>query len=148
MNAEIRAHRILKKLGSYKSADEGESAAGVSRDLGQLIGRYKNPLSDGRVILVFEDGVAWEEGGELVEAPYDQMATVSLPQGKDTDALSLLMKDGSHLLMPAMYRNGNLTDCMEMIRFLDRVLADLAEASPASATAQPDTGADPSNRLS
>jgi hypothetical protein len=100
------------------------------------------------VILVFEGGVAWEDCEEWVEARYDQIATVSLPQGTDTDALSLLMKDGSHLLMPTMYRDGKFTDCMEMVRFLDRVLADLAEASPASTTVQPDTGAVPGNRLS
>ena len=148
MKAEIRAHRILKKLRNYKSADERESAAGFSRDLGKLLGRYKNPLPDGRALLVFAGGVAWEDGEELVEARYDQMATVSLPQGTDTDALSLLMKDGSHLLMPTMYRDGKFTDCMEMVRFLDRVLADLAGASPASTTVQPDTGAGPGNRIS
>ena len=148
MKAEIRAHRILKKLKSYKGADEGEVPTGFSRDLAKLLGRYKNPLPDGRALLVFEGGVAWEDGEEWVEARYDQMATVSLPQEKDTDALSLLMKDGSHLLMPTMYRDGNSTDCMEMVRFLDRVLADLAEASPASTAVQPDTGAGPGNRLS
>lgn len=148
MIAEIRAHRILKKMRNYKCTDERESAAGFSRDLGKLLGRYKNPLPEGRVILVLEGGVAWEDGEEWVKARYDQMATVSLPQEKDTDALSLLMKDGSHLLMPTMYRDGKFADCMEMVRFLDRVLADLAEAGPASTTVQPDTGAAPGNRLS
>lgn len=126
MNVEIRAHRILKKLKNYTGVGESnESPVSPLSNFGLHIGRYSNPLPDGRIIHVLENGVAWEDDGKLIEVPYSQIATVSIGQDKGAEALELRMKDGSILVMPVSGREGRLSDAMAMVQFLDRVLADI-----------------------
>ncbi|HCH0556436.1 TPA: hypothetical protein NKO30_006568 [Pseudomonas aeruginosa] len=128
MNVEIRAHRILKKLKSYTGVGESnESPVGSVRNFGLCVGRYSNPLPDGRIIHVLKKGVAWENDGVLIEVPYRQIATVCICQDKGAETLDLYMKDGSILVMPVAGREGRFSDAMAMIQFLDRVLADMSK---------------------
>jgi hypothetical protein len=127
MNTAIRVHRILAALENYQNAGQGDdwSSKSFGGHLGDLIGCYRNPDSQNDMVGIFVDGLAWFENSQAVNVRFDDIADVSLLNGKESEGLLLNLLDGKKLQLPVKGHRGRLFDSMEMLRFLDRVIQDL-----------------------
>lgn len=127
MNISIRAHRILSAILNYKKVDPKDKWPLELADgrLGEAIGCYRNSESEDDIIGIFSDGMAWRESGHLVELRFADLVQVDLPNGKESEGLLLVSRDGRQQQLPVKGRHGQFFDSMEMLRFVDRVMKDL-----------------------
>lgn len=127
MHTAVRAHRILTALTNYQEAgkvdDWPAELSGVH--LGEPIGWYRNPGPQGDVIGIFADGLGWSQNGQAVDLVFADIVEVTLPSGKESEGLLLMVRDGRQLQLPVKGQRGQFFDSMEMLRFLDRVMQDL-----------------------
>ena len=126
MNVAVRAHRILNAMANYQKAsptDDRLSKLAHER-LGAAIGSYRNPGPAGEVVGIFADGMAWREGDRSIEIRFADLAEVALPNGKESEGLSLRLRDGQQQQLPVRGQRGRLRDSMEMLRFVHRVMQD------------------------
>jgi hypothetical protein len=132
MNAAIRAHRILAALANYQKAEQTDSwpLKLAASQLGEPIGCYRNPGSDGEVIGIFANGLTWLEGTDAVGLLFRDIAEVTLPSGKQSEGLLLKMRNGWQHQLPVKGQRGKFFDSMEMLRFLNRVMQDLRGQEP------------------
>ena len=115
----------------HKARPEDEWPLQLSHgQLGEPVGCYRNPGPGGAVIGVFADGLARREGGRSVELRFSDVAEVELPSGKESECLSLRLRDGRQLKLPVKGQRGPFFDSMEMLRFLDRVMHDVRPQDP------------------
>ncbi len=117
---EVRAKRILGRLGGYESVDDSarQPVAGVR--LGKWIGRYSNP-GGMDIVDVFEDGLAWD--GDLTRSVrYDQISAVNVSDGIDSRAVILTKADGEAVRVTIAGGEGRIRDSMEFYRFVSRVI--------------------------
>lgn len=132
MHVGIRAHRILSALAHYKEAGKADDwPLEVSGEhLGDPIGWYRNPGTQGEVVGIFADGLAWSQDGHPVALKFADIAEVMLSHGKESEGLLLKLRNGTLLPLPIKGRQGRFVDAMEMLRFLDRVMQDLRRKEP------------------
>lgn len=129
MDTATRAHRILAAMANFQKATSTHDLLlqPVDDRLGEAIGRYRNPGVEGVVIDLFADGMAWSEDGCSFEFRFRDVSEVTLPTGKESEGLLLLLRDGKRLNLPVKGQRGRFFDSMEMLRFLERVIQDLRE---------------------
>jgi hypothetical protein len=125
-NVEIRAKRILSALPSYQTAAEiSEAAPAGSEAFGSLIGRYQNIETEVGTIWFFETAIVWATLSAVIYIPFKEVEHVGLSAEKESEELALKMRDGRDILLPVEGKRGRFFDSMEVLRFFDRVLADL-----------------------
>lgn len=102
MDTAVRVHRVFGAMANYQKANptDGWSIRLADGLLGEPIGCYRNPEPEGDVICIFADGLAWHEGGRLVEVRFTDVSEVTLPSGKKSEGLLLKMQDGTQLRLP------------------------------------------------
>lgn len=126
MNVEIRAKRVLSVLPNYQPAPEVAVAGpAVSETCGRLLGRYRNTDTDVDALWFYETAVIWSASAGTIEIPFKEIDHVTLPAEKESEGLMLKMRDGRNISLPVRGKSGRFFDSMEMLRFFDRVLADL-----------------------
>ncbi|GAA4337996.1 hypothetical protein GCM10023165_16420 [Variovorax defluvii] len=127
MDTAVRAHRILGAMANCQKANSPGDTLPKLADvrLGDLIGCYQNPGPEGETIGIFADGLAWNEGGRLIELSFADVQEGSLPSEKASEGVLLTMRDGKQFRLPVRGQRGRFFDSMEMLRFLDRVIQDL-----------------------
>ncbi|WP_143540387.1 hypothetical protein [Rhizobium chutanense] len=122
MNARIRARRILKDLRRYEAMP---SPMWHQRDdFGFLIGTYSNPGPSNARIFILDNGILWGDGEEGNSFLYSEVMVVSILEGQESVEIIILTDGGKELRLPISGRDGKYSDCMVMLRFLDRVVAD------------------------
>lgn len=126
METIVRVHRILKPLESFEIlTSESEVASRKSNEFPRLpIGVYKNPGRDGVAVYIYDDGLSWVDAGNQYEIKYDEIASVELLDGKGSSHLVFELMNGNSAGMPILGSRENFHDSLEVLRFLDRVLAD------------------------
>ena len=126
METIARVHRILKPLESFEIlASKSEDISKKSKKFPSLpIGVYRNPGREGVAVFVYDDGLSWDEAGSQYEIKYDEISKVDLPDDKRTTHLLVELMNGKHAALPILGSRGNFRDSLEVLRFLDRVLAD------------------------
>jgi hypothetical protein len=126
MNVEIRAKRILSALPNYQSAtDIASTPPAVPKAGGGLLGRYRNTETDVDALWFYETAVIWLSSDAVVEIPFKEIERVELPAEKESEGLILKMRGGRDIPLPVRGKRGRFFDSMEVLRFFDRVLADL-----------------------
>ncbi|WP_126908418.1 hypothetical protein [Rhizobium chutanense] len=122
MNARIRARRILKDLRRYEvmSSPMWHEREGF----GFLIGIYSNPGPNNTKIFILDNGILWGDGEEGKSFLYSEVKLVSILEGKESVQIIILTDGGKELRIPISGRDGKYSDCMVMLRFMDRVVAD------------------------
>lgn len=64
------------------------------------------------------------DGGEGKSLLYSEVKLVSILEGQESVEIIILTDGGKELRIPVSDRDGKYSDCMVMLRFLDRVVAD------------------------
>jgi len=126
MTTAIRAHRILAALANYQSAEIAGSEIFEPHvpHLGAPVGCYRNPGVAGELVAVFADGLSWTEAEGAIGVRFAEIVDVSLPEGKESEALSLWLSGDRELRLPIRGGLGRCHDSLEVLRFLDRVCED------------------------
>lgn len=128
LNVEVRARRTLAGLANYQPVSEvAEPIPEKSDELGAPIGRYRNTTSDIDALWIFDRGISWFSPQGVVDVPFDKIDRVDLPDIKASEGLAIILKDGQEIYLPVRGRHGRFVDSMEILRFIDRVLAELRE---------------------
>lgn len=129
MNASIRAHRILRAMPNYRKASSVDGGLFDLEDvrLGDAVGYYQNPGDGEPIIGIFSGGIAWSDNGRSISLRFIDFYEVSLPDGKESKEIMLLMRDGMRYSLPIKGQRANFFDSLEMLRFIDRVLADISQ---------------------
>ncbi|ANK93808.1 MULTISPECIES: hypothetical protein [Rhizobium] len=122
MNARIRAKRILKDLRRYEAMPS--PIWHQREEFGFLIGIYSNPGPSNNKIFILDNGIFWGDGGEGKSFLYSEVKLVSILEGQESVEIIILTDGGKELRIPVSGKDGKYSDCMVMLRFLDRVVAD------------------------
>jgi len=132
MHPSIRAHRILKRLAGYRNWTGEEVPPNHKGKLGDLIGSYSPETGDGsEAIWIFSEGLCWIAEGVVAQVAYKDIESVELGDEKNSRNLRLRLNSGEQHLLSVPGGTGPFHDSLEILRFLDRVLADLGRADPA-----------------
>ncbi|PDT02459.1 hypothetical protein EFR84_07810 [Rhizobium chutanense] len=91
---------------------------------GFLIGIYSNPGPNNTKIFILDNGILWGDGEEGKSFLYSEVKLVSILEGKESVQIIILTDGGKELRIPISGRDGKYSDCMVMLRFMDRVVAD------------------------
>lgn len=130
MNVRIRIKRILEPLRGFRYV-KNETEAPVdlrSANLGRVIGCYDNEEKESGDIWIYEDGLMWQMKNELHPVRFDEIAQVVVPNEKRSVHLHFVKGNGQVLIWPFDGNDGMHFDSLEMVRFLDRVMADIRDA--------------------
>lgn len=116
-----RAHRTLRKLKPFVAVDDPEKQ---DPQLGASIGFYDNrPLEDSRV-LFFDRGLVIASDGEAEAVLYQSIRSSRMRGPLPGTVIVMMLKNGTSSLLSIKGRRGNILDATEVLRFLDRVVAD------------------------
>ncbi|MGO1070759.1 hypothetical protein [Lysobacter sp. CA199] len=126
MSAATRSHRILRRMAAYKGVAESAGECPQTRDMGALLGQYQNPVGQGD-LWFFDYGLVWAGSNGSEEIRFDSILEVRLPNGKESLALNLICVDGREHVIPVGNSYGKFFDSLEMLRFFDRTIEDLAK---------------------
>lgn len=128
-----RAHRILKSLSNYFDLTEEHFSLGkFSADLQEkenVVGLYRNSTnSDNGAILITDFGFHLEEAGQWRFISFKEIVGPELPNQKiDVVGFHIRLRNGSSVWVPVSgVKSGKFYDAFEFIRFLDRVIQDMA----------------------
>ena len=132
--AYSRAHRSFRGLSRFEFARQDSSRIADFDDvidahgIDQIIGIYVDPETAGRsAIVVSEDGLLIVDRPTSKWVRFDEIAsTVSQPMEEMSSEIRLILQDGSVAVLSVTGRNGRFRDVFAFIRFLDRVLDDIA----------------------
>ncbi|WP_145964980.1 hypothetical protein [Rhizobium leguminosarum] len=122
MNARIRAKRTLKNLRRYEAMPS--PIWHQREEFGFLIGIYSNPGPSNTKISILDKGIFWGDGGEGKSFLYPEVKLVSVLEGIESVEIVILTDGGKELRIPVSGRDGQYSDCMLMLRFMDRVVED------------------------
>ncbi len=125
MNPKSRAHRILRHIKNYESAESNDCIDIKTSTLGPFLGTYKN--EDGSNILFYDRGISWTSLGASYFAAYDEIKDVLLVDEKKSKALQIETKGGNSHLLPVDGHNGRFFDSLEVYRYLKRTLSDIQD---------------------
>jgi hypothetical protein len=129
MDASIRAHRTIGHFPKDRwIPGPGDRNEPSGSDLGFLIGSYLNPRPESEIVEVRLYGLSWELEGYTFGLRYEDIDLVELGNAKDSTGLDLTLKDGRKVFLPIRGRDGRMRDCMEFLRFIDRVVTDISES--------------------
>lgn len=137
----FRANRILRRMKRYYDLSMGEGSPaelppGLNVQTPEVaIGIYINqsqPHLD--AILITNTAIYIVNGQEWNRTAFAEIRKIVFPPSKkDVIGLSVERRDGSAFWLPvAGVVSGRFYDAFEMMRFLDRVCADIAEANVAT----------------
>jgi hypothetical protein len=126
MNTYTRVYRILSRLSSFRqieTADRGIIEQ-IKGRLGKPLGCYQNPPPSQEVIYILEDGLLLFSISKVSLIEYSSIRNVSI-DGKNALEISIITNDGEEILLQVKGNDGKFFDSLEMLRFLDRVIADV-----------------------
>ena len=133
MNVSVRASRVLGVLEAYRDLTAGQWSANAPAlpsfsDGEQLIGAYSNDWEKNSELVLFTTKsicVLFNDRKWYVIKFEDIERTIA-PNGKENvKGFSLLLRDQSRIWLPiGGSRAGRFFDAFEVLRFVDRVLAD------------------------
>src|SRR5258708_39387179 len=132
-----RAHRILKRLGSYSDVADNtdRTPPGLEQQEVQtderLLGWYALSRGDTRDgFAVTTKGLRIFDGNGFHLIGYDQILLVAAPGPKTSvDHLTVELKNGTVVELSVSGGRGRLRDAWEVLRFLKRVTEDLRKMS-------------------
>jgi hypothetical protein len=125
VRTSVRAHRILVPLARYRPIMSGAAPAiDMKGSLGEPIGCYENG-DRGNDVWVFDEGLAWANGGEVTAVRFDEIVGTSLPEGKASLAVCVTEKSGRQVVVPVEGRRARAVDALEFCRFVTRVVEDV-----------------------
>ncbi|MBB3563081.1 hypothetical protein LVY75_13535 [Sinorhizobium sp. B11] len=122
MNARIRAKRILKNTKRYESMPSPIQQQ--REEFGLLIGVYSNPSPIEDRIFIADKGLFWGDGEEGRSFLYTEVKSVSASEGQHSVEIVILTNQDRELRIPVYGRDGKYSDCMVMLRFVDRITED------------------------
>lgn len=122
MNARIRAKRILKNTKRYESMPSPIQQQ--REEFGLLIGVYSNPSPIEERIFIADKGLFWSDGEEGRSFLYTEVKSVSVSEGQQSVEIVILTNQDRELRIPVYGRDGKYSDCMVMLRFVDRITED------------------------
>ncbi|MFJ9453170.1 MULTISPECIES: hypothetical protein [unclassified Herbaspirillum] len=129
----MRVHRILKALKNYEHAqpqvDELTCPSRIS-NLGALLGYYRNSNIEEDVVAIFDQGLTWNDNGNLIVLRFIDVIDVELTDGKNSESLLLKMKGSQTVDLPIKGRHERCYDSLEVLRFLRRVMTDAKHQNP------------------
>jgi hypothetical protein len=126
MTAPVRAYRILRKLKNYRDVSAIEDACDeLPSELGGLIGSYRNFGQNQAIVWFFSEGIAVTDRNGVEAFSFRDIKKVDLPNEKLSQALSVWLWNGACVNLPIQGGEGKFKDSLEVLRFLQRVLADL-----------------------
>ena len=126
-----RARRILRPMSHFQFfSEEGllSTSLGLPLAEGEMpIGVYMNKpptLRDSIVVTNFS--LIIDSDGVWTPIPYARIVKALTPENKvDNSCLRIVLQDGSIIQVPVRESGHGGSDAFEIIRFLDRVIADL-----------------------
>jgi catechol 2,3-dioxygenase-like lactoylglutathione lyase family enzyme len=124
--AEVFAHRCLRKVANYAKTPDDEFQFDVG--LGNSVGAYRNPGSNGVVVEIRAEGLRWQGGAGWLNVPYADIVDIETPGGETTETLTLVLADGLRASLPVRGREGRFCDSTAMLYFLRRVRGDRHDA--------------------
>ena len=126
MDARIRAHRILRKIGRVKwVGDDREMKAENLNGLGEKICLYDQIKESGSSIDFYERGFRIELGGKAQVFSYQEISSVrALGEDKRSASLMFSSFDGREVGFRP-FSDGKINDAWELLRFFNRVGEDL-----------------------
>lgn len=129
----MRVHRILKALKNYEHArpqvDALTSPSRIS-NLGALLGHYRNSNIEEDVVAIFDQGLSWNDNGNLIVLRFIDIVDVELTDGKKSESLLLKMKGSQAVDLPIKGHHERCYDSLEVLRFLRRVMTDATRQNP------------------
>ncbi|MBB3443111.1 hypothetical protein [Rhizobium sp. BK379] len=122
MNARIRAKRILRNTKRYESVPSPIQQQ--REEFGLLIGVYSNPSPIEDRIFIADKGLFWGDGEEGRSFLYTEVKSVSVSEGQQSVEIVILTNQDRELRIPVYGRDGKYSDCMVILRFVDRITED------------------------
>jgi hypothetical protein len=138
MNVSSRASRILNALGAYRDLTIGQwpvdaPALPSFSDGEQLVGAYSNDWGKVSEPVLFTNKAIFVTGEDRTWRPvrFEDIERTVAPSGKEkVKGFSLLLRDQSSVWLPiGGSKAGRFFDAFEVLRFVDRVLADSRKPS-------------------
>jgi hypothetical protein len=137
MNVDIhsRAHRTLKALSWYSDlSGDGKLPPGapqppVLQPDDVPIGAYVNgPTGFSDLVLFTTNGIYVYRSDKWEEAKYRDINRTIAPESKEAvTGFNMLLQDGRNFWLPITgSKSGRFFDAFEVLRFVDRVVADIA----------------------
>jgi len=129
VDVRSRVHRILKRLSNFRELSGGSElplALGASEE---AVGIYFNDISGfSSAILFTTEGLYLHQDESWLRVLYSDIARTVLPSAKtEVSGFGLLLRDGTEIRLPVRgSRDGRFYDAFEVLRFVDRVRADMA----------------------